>query len=215
MIELTKSYVGIPAEHLGPASGAAIEALVVGIIATFATDLWQRLLQAIAVLPPANWRLVGRWVACFPRGNFVHRPITATPSVRGKVAIGWAFHYAVGIVYAALYLAIMRLGFGSGPTLISALAFAIAMPVAPWFVMQPSAPSMCPCTPFLDWASTRRSCVAGRRGSSGPAANAVARGLRVFEIRLGITKQLAPAGSALEAFAGAGSLSAPTAQIAE
>jgi|HubBroStandDraft_2_1064218.scaffolds.fasta_scaffold477325_1 hypothetical protein len=138
MIELTKSYVGIPAEHLGPASGAAIEALVVGIIATFATDLWQRLLQAIAGLPPANWRLVGRWVACFPRGNFVHRPITATPSVRGKVAIGWAFHYAVGIVYAALYLAIMRLGFGSGPTLISALAFAIAMPVAPWFVMQPA-----------------------------------------------------------------------------
>ena len=138
MIELARSYVEILAEHLGPASGAAIEALVVGIVATFATDLWQRLLHAIAGLAPANWGLVGRWVACFRRGIFVHRPITATPRVRGEVAIGWVFHYAVGVAYAALYLAIMRLGRGSGPTFISSLAFAIVLLVAPWFVMQPA-----------------------------------------------------------------------------
>jgi hypothetical protein len=41
--------------------------------------------------------LVGRWVAWIPRGVFVHRPITATAKVRGEVAIGWAFHYVVGI----------------------------------------------------------------------------------------------------------------------
>jgi hypothetical protein len=44
----------------------------------------------------------------------------------------------VGIAYAALYLAIMRLGLGSGPTLISALAFALVLLVAPWFIMQPA-----------------------------------------------------------------------------
>jgi hypothetical protein len=44
----------------------------------------------------------------------------------------------VGIVYAALYLAIMRLGLGSGPTVVSALIFAIALLVAPWFIMQPA-----------------------------------------------------------------------------
>src|SRR5262249_47402861 len=32
--------------------------------------------------------------------------IAATPSIRGELAIGWGFHYEVGIVYAALYLAI-------------------------------------------------------------------------------------------------------------
>jgi hypothetical protein len=37
---------------------AVIEALVVGIIATLATDLWRRLLQ-IAGVPPANWALGG------------------------------------------------------------------------------------------------------------------------------------------------------------
>jgi hypothetical protein len=113
------------------------EIITIGVVATLTMDLWQRFLQAMG-LPRTNWGLVGRWVAGFPRGIFTHRPITATPKVRGEAAIGWAFHYAVGIAYAALYLAIMRLGFGSGPTLLSALAFAIALLVAPWFVMQPA-----------------------------------------------------------------------------
>ena len=63
----------------GSPEKAAIEALVVGIIATLATDLWLWLLQIVGV-PPANWALVGRWVAWMPRGVFVHRPIAATPS---------------------------------------------------------------------------------------------------------------------------------------
>jgi hypothetical protein len=101
MIELV-SMIG--ASWHGPKK-AAIEALVVGIIATLATDLWLWLLQIVGV-PPADWALVGRWVAWMPRGVFVHRPIAATPSIRGELAIGWGFHYVVGIAYAALYLAI-------------------------------------------------------------------------------------------------------------
>ena len=60
------------------------------------------------------------------------------PQVRGETAIGWVFHYVVGIAYAALYLAIMKLGLNSEPTLFSAFAFAIVLLVAPWFVMQPA-----------------------------------------------------------------------------
>jgi len=115
----------------------AIEAIVAGIVATLATDLWLWLLQIFGV-PPANWALVGRWVAWMPHGVFVHRPIAATPSIRGELAIGWGFHYAVGIAYATLYLAISRLVLASGPTLISAMAFAIALLVLPWFLMQPA-----------------------------------------------------------------------------
>lgn len=127
MIGLTNGYCS-----------AAVEAIVVGIIATLATDIWPRILKAITGLPPANWGLIGRWIGWMPRGKFVHRPITATAPIRGEVAIGWAFHYFTGIVYAALYLAIMRLGFGSEPTFISALVFALVLLVAPWFVMQPA-----------------------------------------------------------------------------
>lgn len=113
-------------------------AWVIGAIATLATDLWARVLHKTAGVPLANWGLVGRWVAWMPRGVFVHRPVSATAKVRGEVAIGWAFHYAVGIVYAALYLAIMRLGLHSHPSLGSALTFGIATVVALWFVMQPA-----------------------------------------------------------------------------
>jgi hypothetical protein len=127
VIGLTRDY--------GP---TVIEVIVVGIIATLTTDLWQRLLQAIAGLPPANWGLVGRWVAWMLRGKFVHRPITATSPVRDELAIGWAFHYAIGMTYTALYLVIMRRGLGSEPSLISALIFAVVLLAAPWFVMQPA-----------------------------------------------------------------------------
>lgn len=44
----------------------------------------------------------------------------------------------LGVGCAALYLAITRLVLASGPTLISALVFAIALLVVPWFVMQPA-----------------------------------------------------------------------------
>jgi hypothetical protein len=83
--------------------------MTAGIVATLATDLWLGLLQTIVGVPAANWGLVGRWVAGIPRGVFIHRPITATPQVRGETAIGWVFHYVAGVAYAALYLAIMRL----------------------------------------------------------------------------------------------------------
>ncbi len=112
--------------------------IVMGIVATLTTDLWQQLLRAVAGVPPADFGLVGRWVAWFPRGVFIHRPITATPPVRGERAIGWAFHYVVGVGYAALYYAIAKVMLGSGPTLLSALVFALVLLVAPWFIMQPA-----------------------------------------------------------------------------
>src|SRR6516164_9574784 len=80
-----------------PRPTSAVEILAVGIVATLTTDAWQRLLQTIVGIPPANWALVGRWVAWMSRGEFVHRPITATPKVNGELAIGWASHPAVGV----------------------------------------------------------------------------------------------------------------------
>jgi len=121
-----------------PTARYVIEIIVIGIVATFVTDIWQRLLQAIAGVPPARWGLIGRWVAGFPRGVFVHQSIVAAESVRGELALGWAFHYAIGIAWAALYFAVIRFGLNSDPTLISAVAVSLALLVAPWFVMQPA-----------------------------------------------------------------------------
>lgn len=120
---------------VAPVTGAEIA--TVGIVATLAADLWQRLLQTFG-FPRANWALVGRWVAGFFSGKFVRRQVSVDPKVPGEAAIGWAFHYAVGIAYAGLYLALMKFGFSSQPTLVSALAFSLTLLIAPWFVMQPA-----------------------------------------------------------------------------
>lgn len=116
----------------------AIESIVVGTIATAMADLWVRLLKSVARIPGGNWALIGRWVAGFPRGVFVHRPISAAAPVRGELAIGWTFHYVVGIVYAAIYLVIVTVGLHAKPSFISALLFAWVTLIAPWFVMQPA-----------------------------------------------------------------------------
>lgn len=115
-----------------------LKAALIGVIATILADLWQQLLKRGAGLPIANWRLIGRWVAGMPRGRFVHRSIAAAAPVAGESAIGWIFHYLVGIAYADLYLAIVRLWPGVGPGLFGALVFGLATLGAPWFVMQPA-----------------------------------------------------------------------------
>jgi hypothetical protein len=117
---------------------ALAEIVLIGVVATLAIDFWQAVLHLVAGFPAADWGLVGRWIGWMPRGVFLHRPITATPKVRGEAIIGWAFHYAVGIVYAALYVAVLHLLPASTPLLLPALAVAVAALIAPWFVMQPA-----------------------------------------------------------------------------
>ncbi len=111
--------------------------VAVGVFATLLTDLWQVLLKQTLGLPPANWAIVGRWVGGLPRGTFVHRRIADSPAVRGERLLGWAFHYAIGIAYAALFLWGLGDGLGIAPTAMAA-AFAAATLAAPWLILQPA-----------------------------------------------------------------------------
>src|SRR5262245_52316356 len=115
-----------------------IGALISGVIATLIADVWVMLLVKLASIPRTNWGLVGRWVAGMRRGVFVHRRISDAPAVRGELTIGWLFHYAIGIAYGLLYAFWVRTMLGTGPTLVSALIFALVTLVAPWFIMQPA-----------------------------------------------------------------------------
>ncbi|MEJ2378126.1 MAG: DUF2938 family protein [Pseudolabrys sp.] len=51
------------------------QSVVIGLFATAVTDGWQLLLKSLAGLPPANWRLIGRWVCHFSDGKITHAPI--------------------------------------------------------------------------------------------------------------------------------------------
>jgi hypothetical protein len=96
------------------------------------------LLQIAIGRPLGSWALIGRWVAGFAPGAFVRGSIAAASSVRGELAIGWAFHDAVDFAYAAAYIALLQFGLCSTPRPLSAVIFSLALLAAPWFVMQPA-----------------------------------------------------------------------------
>lgn len=115
-----------------------LNAVITGVIATAMADLWQQLMKRCVSLPTANWKLAGRWVVGMTQGVFTHRSIDNAAPVPGEAAVGWTFHYLVGITYAFLYLACIRTWPEVGPGLVGALAFGIVTLVAPWFIVQPA-----------------------------------------------------------------------------
>ena len=115
----------------------AMYAAITGVSATAVIDLWAIARRRLLGTPLPNYALVGRWIAYFPRGRFRHDSISASPPLRGERAIGWIAHYAIGITFAALLLAIWGLDWLRHPSLAPALALGIATVTAPFLLMQP------------------------------------------------------------------------------
>jgi hypothetical protein len=82
--------------------------------------------------------MLGRWLGYFPRGRFVHDTLAEAPAIPGERLIGWSAHYAIGITWAALLLAIWGLDWARHPSLQPALIVGLGTLVAPFFLMQPS-----------------------------------------------------------------------------
>jgi len=110
--------------------------LPVGMIATATLDLWALLLNRVLGLPMTNWAIVGRWVASLVTASHWPGPVSAVPAVAGERLLGWLTHYAVGITYAAAYLAGLS-ALSELPRLYSAVLFGIATVLAPWLILQP------------------------------------------------------------------------------
>lgn len=117
---------------------SVIGAVLSGVVATLFLDIWQRLLKAFAGIPPSNWALVGRWFVAAGRGRFFHASIGDEPEAANELAIGWIGHYAVGIVYGFVYLAVIIWLLGSAPGLLNGLVFGALSVVVPWFFFMPA-----------------------------------------------------------------------------
>lgn len=114
-----------------------LRAVLVGAGATAVLDLWAWFASRALGVPAPNWALVGRWIGYFPRGQFVHDRIARSAPVRGELAIGWCAHYAIGIFFAAVLLAIWGPDWARHPTPVPALIVSLAGLAAPFFIMQP------------------------------------------------------------------------------
>ncbi|EEP93133.1 DUF2938 domain-containing protein [Yersinia kristensenii] len=108
-------------------------AVFIGVGATMVMDLWALIQKRCFGVPSLNYAMVGRWIGHFPQGRFIHQNISQSSPIPAERAIGWSAHYAIGIIFAALLLAIS----GPQPTLTTALLFGIISVAAPFFILQP------------------------------------------------------------------------------
>jgi len=116
----------------------ALNILVMGVTATVAIDLWATFANSLLGWPRTNWALVGRWLGHMRDGQFTHTSIASSPPIAHETILGWVFHYVVGCIYAALYLAYATIAHAGQPTLVSAVLFGLATMLSPWFLMQPA-----------------------------------------------------------------------------
>lgn len=111
--------------------------IVMGVAGTAAMDLWAILLNRSIGQPLPNWGNVGRWVAHLPRGTVFHDDIGAATPVSGETGIGWAFHYAVGIVYGVVFVVLAGRDWLAAPMFLPLWLFALVTIAAGWFLLQP------------------------------------------------------------------------------
>jgi len=112
-------------------------ALLIGAGATAVMDLWAILRTRLLGIPAFNYGLVGRWLVYLTHGRFHHHPIAASPPVPGERVIGWMAHYLIGIVFAAVLLALWGPDWAHHPTIGPALIVGLGSVAAPFFLMQP------------------------------------------------------------------------------
>jgi hypothetical protein len=82
--------------------------------------------------------MVGRWLGHLRHGRLSHDNIATTAPIAHEGMIGWAAHYAIGIAFASLLLAISGLDWARDPSLPPALIVGLATVVAPFLILQPA-----------------------------------------------------------------------------
>lgn len=112
-------------------------AALVGIGGTVILDIYAALVQRLLGTPATNWKMVGRWIGHMPKGEFIQTNIGQVEPVPGEHALGWIFHYAIGIGYGLLLVAIWGAGWLNAPTISAPLILALTLLALPYFVMMP------------------------------------------------------------------------------
>jgi fatty acid desaturase len=111
--------------------------VLIGVGASALMDVWALFARRAINIQGLDYALLGRWIGHFPRRRFLHERIASADPVRGERPLGWVAHYAIGIAFAFLLLAIWGLGWARSPTILPPMLIGLGTIVAPWFILQP------------------------------------------------------------------------------
>ncbi|BCM18197.1 DUF2938 domain-containing protein [Mesorhizobium sp. J8] len=111
-------------------------AVAIGIGATVFMDIWAIILNKTIGQPLPNWGMVGRWVRHLPERVF-HDDIGKAAPYAHEKALGWAFHYLVGILYGVILVVLAGAGWLAAPTFLPAFILGIVTVGAGWFLLAP------------------------------------------------------------------------------
>jgi len=114
-----------------------VRTILIGTGATLVMDAWAALLRRAGV-PSLNLAMLGRWVGHLPSGRLIHQSIARAAPIKGERALGWATHYAIGISFAGLLIAVFGVRWAHAPTLPPALLIGIVTVAAPLLILQPA-----------------------------------------------------------------------------
>lgn len=111
--------------------------VLIGAGATLVIDAWAALLRRLGV-PSLSFAFLGRWLGHLRHRRWAHESIAEAAPVRGELMLGWLAHYAIGISFSGLLLAIFGLDWARSPTLGPALLIGVGTLPAPLFILQPA-----------------------------------------------------------------------------
>jgi hypothetical protein len=115
-----------------------VSGVLIGLGAAALMDVWSLVLRRGFGVTTLDYGLLGRWIGHLAHGQVRHERIGSSQPVRGERVIGWTAHYAIGITFAFVLLAIVGPSWIQAPTLLPALVVGLVTIIAPWLVMQPS-----------------------------------------------------------------------------
>lgn len=110
---------------------------LIGVGATLFMDVWG-LIQKTMGVATLNYAMVGRWAGHLLRGQVAHSNIGKAAPIAGEAPLGWAIHYAVGIAFAFLLVAVYGLAWLQNPSWLPAVIVGAATVLFPFLLMQPA-----------------------------------------------------------------------------
>ena len=115
-----------------------LAAVAIGLGATLVMDLWHLFMRRTFRVPSLDYCLLGRWLRHMRGGTLRHASITAAARKPLECTVGWVAHYAIGVVFALVFVVFTSGDWLARPTLLPALLYGMATLVFPFFILQPS-----------------------------------------------------------------------------